>query len=120
MEFDSDFNHYVVPKTLNIDYKIVTPQTNNKCCKYVCHAKTYSDMGHLAVALKWENDKKPKNSKEYEENIRKIVFKHFEEYGASYLTKAGALLYRGRYKNKLHNIFRFYYNGDTFVRTDYN
>ena len=51
MQFDSDFMSYGGPRTLNIDYKVVTPQTNNKFCKYVCHTRTSSDMGHLAVSF---------------------------------------------------------------------
>ena len=120
MQFDSDFMSYCGPRTLNIDYKVVTPQTNNKFCKYVCHTRTFSDMGHLAVSFTWENNIKPNNSKEYEEHIEKIVIEHFREYGTGYTTKSGAYLFKGRYPNNQQNIMRFYLNNDTFVRADYN
>ena len=120
MQFDLDFMNYHVPRSLHIDYKVITPQTNNKLCKYVCHVRTFSDMGHLAVSFEWENSIKPTNSKEYEKNIERIVCEHFDEYGTGYTANNGAYLFKGRYSNKQRNIMRFYLNGDTFVRADYN
>ena len=78
------------PRTLNINYQIVTPQTNDKLCKYICHARTESDMGHLTVWFEWENVIKPTNSKEYEKNIERIVCEHFDEYGTGYTANNGA------------------------------
>lgn len=120
MQFDSDFMNYSAPRSLNIDYKVITPQTNNKLCKYVCHTRTFSDMGNLVVSFEWDNGIKPTNSKEYEKNIQKVVLEHFGEYGTGYTTESGAYLFKGKHPNKQRNIMRFYLNGDTFVRADYN
>ena len=120
MQFDSDFMNYRVPRSLNIDYKVITPQTNNKLCKYVCHVRTFSDMGHLAVSFEWDNGIKPTNSKEYEKNNQKFVIEYFEEFVIGYTSESGAYLFKGKYPNRQRNIMRFYLNGDIFVRADYN
>ena len=120
MKFDSDFRNRYIPKSLDINYMIVGPQTNNKLCKYVCHTRSYSDMGHLLFDIVWENGVKPDNSKKYEENIEKIVYNHFDEYGIGYTTNNGAYLFKGRHPNRERNIMRFYLDGDIFVRADYN
>ena len=102
------------------NYMIVGPQTNNRVCKYVCHAKTESDMGNLCAILQWENNVKPNNSEKYEEYILEIVYKHFDEYGIGYTANNGAYFFKGRHSDRERNIMRFYLNGDIFVRADYN
>ena len=109
---------------VTMDYKLITPSTNNKKCKYVCHAGLYNDMGHAMPFVNWETEKPP-NYKDYEKNIEQLIYRYNDNFIKTvYHKPEGAeyhiVLYEPKNKNKWLNIMRLYLNCDTFVRMDFN
>ena len=117
---------YLNNNNKSMNYKFITPQTNNVKCKYVCHAGLYNDMGHATAYCDWENKIKPSNYLDYEENIKNIVYSQSYKFVKDVIVQPpgsqfSIMTFEPKQKvNKWANIVRFYINGDTFVRIDFN
>lgn len=110
---------------VTMSYKLITPQNNTQKYPYVCHVTMYNDMGHVRPFLKWENGVKPEGVEKYEDNIKEIVYRYWDNFIEDVFIKgenSGVVIrsYKAKNKNKWLNIMRFYLNYDTFVRVDFN
>jgi len=77
-------------------------------------------MGHFTMFCNWENNLKPNDYKKIEKQIEEIACDYYDDYCASYTTKSGAHLFKGKHENRELNILRFYLGNDIFVKMDYN